>query len=580
MRRAAGVSGSGPSGVGSVLRRLRRRRGLDHIAWHGLSLEKLRPGQERAAKAAVAGRDVLAVMPTGYGKSAIYKLAASAVPGPTVVVSPLVALQRDQVVGLAAERVGKAVQLDSTTSDDERARAYDQLRSGHLEFAFLAPEQLARTDVRDALAKAGASVFVVDEAHCISGWGHDFRPDYQRLGDVIAELGHPVVIALTATAAPPVRAEIVERLGLVAPEVVVAGFDRPNISLAVERAASAEDKDAAVVARAAELGATGTGIVYVATRRRAEELAERIGEETIQAAAYHAGLPRAQRDEVHDGFRSGALDVVVATNAFGMGIDKPDVRFVLHADVPESVDAYYQEIGRAGRDGEPAEAALYFRTEDMGLRRYLGSGGTVAAGDVAAVLGALDRAGGRATTEALREVTGFGARKLTQVLNKVRDAEAIDCRGDEVIVTGDVDPTELMAAVEADEAARKEMDASRREMMRSYAEARACRRQMLLTYFGQHHEGACGSCDTCADAAAASAVTAPGARRAAPARGGARDVGPPRPTSRRSRRAPTWSTRRGDWGRSSGPTATRSPSSSTPGATATCRWRSSSSGAC
>ncbi len=315
-------------------------------------------------------------------------------------------------------------------------------------------------------------MFVVDEAHCISGWGHDFRPDYQRLGDVIAELGHPVVIALTATAAPPVRAEIVERLGLVAPEVVVAGFDRPNIRLAVERAASAEDKDAAVVARAAELGVTGTGIVYVATRRRAEELAERIGEETIQAAAYHAGLPRAQRDEVHDRFRSGALDVVVATNAFGMGIDKPDVRFVLHADVPESVDAYYQEIGRAGRDGEPAEATLYFRTEDMGLRRYLGSGGTVAAGDVAAVLGALDRAGGRATTEALREVTGFGARKLTQVLNKVRDAEAIDCRGDEVIVTGDVDPAELMAAVEADEAARKEMDASRREMMRSYAEAR------------------------------------------------------------------------------------------------------------
>ena len=251
------------------------------------------------------------------------------------------------------------------------------------------------------------------------------------------------------------------------------------------------------MARAAELGRSGTGIVYVATRRRAEELAEAIDATGVRSAAYHAGLPRAQRDEVHDGFLDGTLAVVVATNAFGMGIDKPDVRFVLHADVPESVDAYYQEIGRAGRDGRPADAILYFRAEDMGLRRYLGAGGTVRGDDVAAVLAALDRAGGRLATDELQDAAEFGARKLTQVLNKLSDAGAVDVRGDEVVVTGDVDAGELIEAVEADEAARKDMDASRREMMRSYAEARACRRQMLLTYFGQSHEGSCGTCDTC-----------------------------------------------------------------------------------
>jgi ATP-dependent DNA helicase RecQ len=476
---------------------LRRRRGLDHIAWHGLALEKLRPGQERAAEAAVAGRDVLAVMPTGYGKSAIYKLAASAVPGPTVVVSPLVALQRDQVNGLAAERVGNAAQVDGSTGEEARRRVFDRLRGGELEFVFLAPEQLARDDTRDALRAADISVFVVDEAHCVSAWGHDFRPDYQRLGDVIEDLGHPVVIALTATAAPPVRAEIIERLGLVDPAIVVAGFDRPNIALAVERAATAEDKDDAVVADAAARGRDGTGIVYVATRRRAEELAERIAESGVRAAAYHAGLPRRARDDVHDRFQAGTLDVVVATTAFGMGIDKPDVRFVTHADVPESVDAYYQEIGRAGRDGEPAQATLYFRSEDMALRHYQGAGGAVAPADVRTLLDALAAAGGRTTTPELREATGLGPRKLTRVLNKVRDAGAVECEGDEVRAAGDIDVDEFAEAVEADEAARKEMDASRREMMRSYAEARACRRQMLLTYFGQHHEGDCGTCDAC-----------------------------------------------------------------------------------
>jgi len=237
------------------------------LARESLGLDRLRPGQQEAVDAAVAGSDVLAVMPTGYGKSAIYKLTAAAVDGCTVVVSPLVALQRDQVEGLADEDVGAAAQVNATLGEGARADALERLRAGELEFLFLAPEQLARADTVEAIRAGRPSVFVVDEAHCISEWGHDFRPDYLRLGDVIDALDHPVVLALTATAAPPVREEIVDRLRLRDPVVLVRGFDRPNIHLAVERFADASSKDAAVVDRASVLAAGGrSGIVYVGTR--------------------------------------------------------------------------------------------------------------------------------------------------------------------------------------------------------------------------------------------------------------------------------------------------------------------------
>jgi ATP-dependent DNA helicase RecQ len=343
------------------------------IARDRFGYDELRPGQEEAVRALVDGRDTLVVMPTGSGKSAIYQIGALLLEGPTVVVSPLIALQRDQVAAIEGADAPPAAELNSTLSDAAREETLDALDERELEFVFLAPEQLASDETTERLRRARPSLFVVDEAHCISEWGHDFRPDYLRLGETIAELDHPRVLALTATAAPPVRREIVERLGLSDPAVIVHGFDRPNIRLSVETFHDDGAKIDALRERVAD--APKPGIVYTATRARAEEIATRLSEGGVSAAPYHAGLAAGARAAVQEAFMRGDLEVVVATIAFGMGIDKADVRFVFHAEISDSVDSYYQEIGRAGRDGEPAEAVLFFRAEDVGLRRFFRASG-------------------------------------------------------------------------------------------------------------------------------------------------------------------------------------------------------------
>jgi ATP-dependent DNA helicase RecQ len=349
-----------------------RRALVRTVASTALGYTELRPGQEEAATAVLAGRDTLAVMATGSGKSAVYQLAGALVDGTTVVVSPLIALQRDQVEAIG-DSLGRAAQLNSSLSAVEREQAFADLAAGDLEFVLLAPEQLANAETLERLAGSNPSLFVVDEAHCIATWGHDFRPEYLALGGVIEALGHPTVLALTATAAPPVRREIVDQLGLRDPVVVVAGFERENIHLAVHHAPDPDAARAALLERAA--GLEGTGIVYVATRATAEELAGQLEDAGVPAAAYHGGLRRAERDAVHERFVQGGRLVVTATTAFGMGIDAPHVRFVLHLGPPESLDAYAQELGRAGRDGAPAEAVLFRALRGGDERRFtVGSG--------------------------------------------------------------------------------------------------------------------------------------------------------------------------------------------------------------
>ena len=480
-----------------------------------LGFDGFRPGQEAAMRAALAGRDTLAVLPSGAGKSAVYQVAALLLDGPVVIVSPLIALQRDQVDRLTelaghpgGEALGRAELLNSSRPAAEQQAVLDGVREGSVHVVLLAPEQFARPEVVEAVAAARPALFVVDEAHCVSAWGHDFRPDYLRLGGVVQQLGSPPVLALTATAAPPVRAEVVQRLGMRDPEVVVAGFDRPEIRLEVVHHPDGATKRRAVLDRVCEQARRGTGIVYSATRKGTVDLAEGLTERGLTARAYHAGLRRAEREETQRAFMAGELDVVVATTAFGMGIDSPDVRFVLHAEPADSIDSYYQEIGRAGRDGEPAVAVLVHRSEDLGLRRFFAAGapseqelqqvdGLVVAGAAAGVdgVGVAD----------LRQETGRAASPLVRDLNLLEQAGAVQVADDGTVTPAPDAPPPAEAAAAARELAEQHqrMDESRVEMMRGYAETTGCRRQFLLGYFGEELDSPCGNCDTCSAGTAA-----------------------------------------------------------------------------
>jgi ATP-dependent DNA helicase RecQ len=468
---------------------------IERVAREAFGFEALRPGQREAIESALAGRDTLVVMSTGSGKSAIYQIAGLLTEGATVVVSPLIALQRDQVEDLAERAAGGAAQLNSAVPASERRRALDELAEDALEFLFLAPEQLANEDVLAELAVARPSLLVVDEAHCISEWGHDFRPEYLRIGAAAEALGRPTILALTATAAPPVREEIVERLGLRDPRVLVRGFDRPNIRLAVERFHG--DGGAARKQRALEdavVAAPKPGIVYVATRRNAEELAEALGS---RAAAYHAGMRGPERDAVQERFMDGSVDVVVATTAFGMGIDKHDVRWVFHAEISESLDAYYQEIGRAGRDGEPAAAVLFYRSEDLGLRRFFSGTGHVDVDEIAQVLSAVRDADGPVEPAALQEQTDLSQTRLATALARLEEAGAVSILPSGAVAPGEArGPDAVREAAEAEEK-RRTFDRSRVDMMRGYAEATGCRREWILSYFGEPFTPPCGRCDNC-----------------------------------------------------------------------------------
>lgn len=456
--------------------------------------EELRPGQEEAIRALWSGRDALVVLPTGWGKSAIYQIAGRLLGGTTVVVSPLLALQRDQAEGMRGQLGDRVRVLNSDLAAGEEAQTLEDVREGLVEVLFVAPETLARSDVRESLAAARPRLAAIDEAHCISSWGHDFRPAYLRLGSLLADVGRPVRLALTATASPPVRSEIEERLALRGPAVIVRGFDRPNIFLCVRRAVEEHDKEGILADELASEG--GSCIVYVATRGQAEEIASTLEGSGTSAAAYHGSMARRRRQEAQDAFMAGTVRVMVATNAFGMGIDKPDVRAVVHHDVPVALDDYHQEIGRAGRDGMAARAVLIYRPEDLRRRRFYAAEGPLGPARLGAVAAALERAGGRCELQQLRRETGLTSARLTAALALLEEVGALSTTaGHAISVAGDRWPEQLEEAL-ASERSRGEVRRSRLAMMRGYAEAGSCRRQLLTGYFGEQI-GACGNCDRC-----------------------------------------------------------------------------------
>src|ERR671916_11408 len=351
--------------------------------------DSFRPGQEEVIGAVLDRQDALAVMPTGGGKSLCYQVPALMGEGLTVIVSPLISLMKDQVDSLLQSSIEGAATLHSGLDAEERWEVEKKMRTGEIRLLYVAPERLRSLEFVLALRRAGVSLFVVDEAHCISEWGHDFRPDYLFLPRAVRDLGSPPVLALTATATPRVRQDILRSLKMRDPEVVVTSFNRPNLTYRVLSASKKDQK----LPRILDIirRSPPPGIVYATSRKECEELADSLRRSGVDAAAYHAGMGSANRADVQERFMTDELSVVVATIAFGMGVDKPNVRFVIHASVPGSLPAYIQEAGRAGRDGEPSECVVLYRGADLGRRKRLVTINAAGADEVESFFRALSR---------------------------------------------------------------------------------------------------------------------------------------------------------------------------------------------
>jgi ATP-dependent DNA helicase RecQ len=477
-----------------------RRHAINTLLRKVFAKDRLRDGQQQVIDSVLDGKDTLAIMPTGSGKSLCYQLPARLLKGTAIVVSPLISLMQDQLDKLEALGI-RAAQLNSSLAAAEEEAALGALAAGELEIVFCTPERLAQPDFLAVLKRIAIDLFVVDEAHCISQWGHDFRPAYIDMAAALAALGRPTVLALTATATEDVVDDIRKQLGRPRMQVINTGIYRPNLHYAVAQVTNLEEKTAAALRLVAD--AQGAGIVYAATVKAAEELHLALQEAGESVALYHGKLPAAERKLAQEQFMSGERRVMVATNAFGMGIDKADVRFVIHLQLPANLESYYQESGRAGRDGQDADCTLLFLQDDKRIQQFFLVKHYPDAAELKDVHGAvLDAArdGPVPFSRLDQQVDELATSKLKVCLKLLKDGRLL--RQDRKLAylpTGADASHALFEELAAGYSQKQERDREALELMVSYAVSAACRWKLLLDYFGDQVEGfeRCCRCDNC-----------------------------------------------------------------------------------
>ena len=477
------------------------RKALKHTLRKVFNFEGFRPGQEAVIQSIMTGRDTLAIMPTGAGKSLCYQLPALHLPGMTIVVSPLISLMKDQVDKLN-ERGVNAVQLNSALSAREEAETLSDIASDLPEFLLTTPERLADPTFLEVLAGKQIDLVVIDEAHCISQWGHDFRPSYLELANAIEQLGRPPLLALTATASPEVARDIVQQLQMRHANVINTGIYRANLRYEVAPVDTDTDRERLLIETLA--GTEGSGIVYTSTVKQAEAVTAFLRSAGIDADRYHGRVKASERQEVQERFMRGDLRVIVATNAFGMGIDKADIRFVVHYNMPGSLDAYYQESGRAGRDGEPARCQLLYQRSDKRTHVFFMAGRYPRFNEIAAVYTSLARLHADERPVALAAIQSDAAEvaksKVRVILSLLKEWGVVRQHRPlafSVVRTG-LGEADLQRMTEFYEA-RIQRDRDTLDRMIVYAQTALCRWKNLMAYFEESVSwDTCGNCDNCA----------------------------------------------------------------------------------
>jgi ATP-dependent DNA helicase RecQ len=520
---------------------------LHHALDRYFDYQEFRPGQLEVLQCLLDGKDVLGVFPTGAGKSLTYQLAALLLPGTAIVVSPLIALMRDQVLDLKSRGIEGVAAINSTLTEQEVDEKLNELSAGGGKLLYVTPERCADPHFLEHLEKTNVCLLVVDEAHCISEWGYDFRPAYLMLDKVIAAAKRPPVLALTATATPQVRLDIQTNLGLNDPCVIIHGFDRPNLTFQVVSASTDREKDwqllrffgkapsggfdqtltpkadpmegleADVVAKLEFLDSKleGPGLVYVATTSEARRVSELLNEAGIKAGYYHGQMKKSERDRVQQDWMDEKTPVVVATTAFGMGINKANLRYVVHYDLPASLEAYYQEAGRAGRDGLPARAILIYDPRDRNIQSFFIGGSVPSESNLRDLWDEIRRTIRAKERELDDRVKTLPITEVAKIRNlpvaRMRPlVAALEQAGGVASLAGNGDNNDMVTFrklhVQGKRLlldmkrlrARKQYEQSRLDMMLRYASTRDCRRKLLLAYFGEEFgQDSCGSCDNC-----------------------------------------------------------------------------------